>query len=117
MSIEYDGEIVVEINGADIDVISFNDTVKTMNRSGRPKGSVTGIESVEMTLTAPSPATGEYSWRTMKDARIVIYPVANPSKRTTFFGCNVDEVGSKYELEKEMVRDIKLYALSKADPV
>lgn len=124
MGIEYDGEIVVEINGQEVDCISFDDTVKTgrksvktMNRTGRPKGSVTGIESVEMKLTAPAPATGEFNWRTMKDARIVIYPVGNVSKRTTFMDCNVDSVGSKYQLEGEMVRDISLYALRKVDPV
>lgn len=124
MGIEYDGEIVCEINGIEVDIVSFDDTVKTgrkpvktMNRTGRPKGSVTGIESIEMKLTAPAPATGEFNWRAMKDARIVIYPVTNPSKRTTFFDSNVDTVGSKYQLEGEVVRDISLYALRKVDPV
>jgi len=123
MSIEYDGEIVCEINGVEIDIVSFDDTVKTgkkivktMNRKGKPKGSVKGIQDVTMKITAPAPAIGEFSWRTMVDARIVIYPVDNPSKRTTFFDCNVDNVGSKYQLENEMVRDISLYALDKVDP-
>lgn len=124
MSIEYDGEIVVEINGQEVDCVSFDDTVKTgrkpvktMNRTGRAKGSVTGIETVEMKITAAIPATGEYNWRTMKDARIVTYPVGNPSKRTTYTDCNVTDVGSKYQLEGEAVRDISLYSLRKVDPV
>jgi len=123
MALEYDGEVVVEINGKEVDVVSFDDTVntgrrpvKTMNRTGRPKGSVSGIESTDMKITAPAPASGEFAWRTMKDAQIVIYPVDNPTKRTTFMDCNVGSVGSRYQLEGEMVRDISLYALRKVDP-
>lgn len=124
MGIEYDGEVVVEINGKEVDCISFDDTdnigrkpVKTMNRTGRAKGSVNGIEMHDMKITAPAPATGEYSWRTMKDAQIVIYPVGNPTKRTTFIDSNVASIGSRYQIEGEMVRDISLYALRKVDPV
>ncbi len=123
MALEYDGEVVLEINGKEVDVVSFDDTVntgrkpvKTMNRTGRAKGSVTGIETIEMKITAPSPATGEFNWRTMKDAQIVIYPVGNPSKRTTYIDSNVSVVGSKYQLEGEAVRDISLYCLRKVDP-
>lgn len=120
MALDYDGEIVVEINGQEVDVVSFDDTVntgrkpvKTMNRTGRAKGSVNGIKTYEMKITAPSPATGEYDWETMKDALIVIYPVTNPTKRTTFTDSNVISVGSKYQLEGEAVRDISLYCLKK----
>lgn len=123
MSIEYDGEVVVEINGKEIDVVSFDDTVttgrkpvKTMNRTGRARGSVNGIKTVEMKITAPAPAVGEYDWENMKDAQIVIYPVGNASKRTTFMDSNVTSVGSRYQLEGEMVRDISLYALRKVNP-
>lgn len=124
MGIEYDGEVVVLVNGKEVDVASFDDTVntgrkpvKTMNRTGRPKGSVTGSESIDMKITAPAPATGEYAWRLMNNALIVIHPVGNPNKRTTFSDCNVISVGSRYQLEGEMVRDISLYALRKDEPV
>lgn len=123
MAIEYDGEVVVEINGQEIDCVSFDDTVntgrksvRTMNRTGRAKGSVNGIESIDMKITAPAPATGEYNWRAMHDAQIVIWPVGNPTKRTTFLDSNVSSVGSRYQLEGEMVRDISLYCLRKVDP-
>ena len=123
MSTEYDGEVVVEINGKEVDVVSFDDTVntgrkpvKTMNRTGRAKGSVSGIESIDMKITAPAPATGEFNWRTMKDAQIVIYPVGNPSKRTTYIDSNVSTIGSRYQLDGEAVRDVSLYCLRKVDP-
>lgn len=123
MALEYDGEVVIEINGKEVDVVSFDDTVntgrkpvKTMNRTGRAKGSVVGIETIEMKITSPSPTTGEFNWRTMKDAQIVIYPVGTTSKRTTYIDSNVSSVGSKYQLEGEAVRDISLYCLRKVDP-
>lgn len=123
MALEYDGEVVVEINGQEVDCISFDDTVntgrkpvKTMNRLGRAKGSVNGVKTFEMKITAPAPDTGDYAWGRMKDAQIVIYPVGNPAKRTTFMDCNVISVGSRYQLEGEMVRDVSLYALDKKDP-
>lgn len=123
MGIEYDGEVVVEIDGKEVEVVSFDDTVntgrkpvKTMNRTGRAKGSVSGIESIEMKITAPAPASGEFNWRKMKDAQIVIYPVGNTSKRTTYGDCNVSSIGSRYQLEGEAVRDISLYCLRKVDP-
>lgn len=121
MAIEYDGEVVVEIDGKEVDCISFDDTVntgrkpvKTMNRTGRAKGSVSGIKTYDMKITAPAPDTGEYDWEKMDDAQIVIYPVANPAKRTTFSDSNVMSVGSRYQLEGEMVRDISLYCLKKS---
>jgi hypothetical protein len=123
MGIDYDGEVVVEINGKEVDVVSFDETsntgrrpVKTMNRHARAKGSVNGIKTYDMKITAPSPATGEYQWGLMKDAQIVIYPVGNPTKRTTFVDCNVTSIGSRYQLEGESVRDISLYCLDKKDP-
>lgn len=123
MSIEYDGEVVVEINGKEVDVVSFDDTVntgrkpvKTMNRTGRAKGSVNGIKTIEMKITAPCPASGEYDWENMKDAQIVIYPVGNPAKRTIYVDSNVSGLGSKYQLEGEAVRDVSLYCLRKVNP-
>jgi hypothetical protein len=124
MALEYDGEIVVLINSQEVDVVSFDDTVttgrkmvKTMNKTGRARGSVNGAESIDMKITAPAPATGEFNWRTMRDAQIVHHPVGNPAKRTTYEDCNVTSVGSRYQLEGEMVRDVSLYCLRKVDPV
>ncbi len=122
MSIEYDGEIVVEINGQEVDVVSFDETVnggrkavKTMNRTGHAKGSVSGMKTYELKITAPAPASGEYDWEAMLDAQIVIYPLGNTSKRTTFQDCNVTSINSRYQLEGEMVRDISLYCLRKVN--
>lgn len=123
MGIEYDGECAVEIDGKEVDVISIDYTihtgrkpVRTMNRTARPKGSVSGAKSFDLKITAPAPATGEYPWSRMKDAQIVIYPVGNPTKRTTLRGCNVTDNGARYQLDGEMVRDITGYCLDLVEP-
>lgn len=120
MSTDYDGEVVLEINGKEVEVVSFDYTVKTgrkpvktMNSKGRPLGSVTGSKTVEWKVTAPVQVTGEYDWEKMLDAQIVTYPFGHPSKRTKFIDSNVMEVGSKYQLDGELVRDITGYSLRK----
>lgn len=123
MGIEYDSEVVCEINGKEVDIVSIDITVnksrkavKTMNRLGRAKGSTTGIKTYDIKITAPIPDKNEFDWDNMTDARIVLYPVANPSKRTILFDCNSSTIGAKYQLEGEAVRDISGYCLNKEDP-
>ncbi|EAU55832.1 hypothetical protein [Mariprofundus ferrooxydans] len=123
MALEYDGEIVCEVNGQEVDVISFDETintgrkaVKTMNRTGRARGSVNGVKTYDMKITAPAPAVGEFDWESMIDAQIVIYPVGNPTKRTTFVDSNTTSIGSRYQLEGEAVRDVSLYCLRRIKP-
>jgi hypothetical protein len=124
MAIEYDGEVVCEIDGKEVDIVSFDETtstgrkpVKTMNPLGRAKGSTTGSSITTMKITAPAPSSGEYPWKRMRDSLIVIYPVGNPTKRTLYQSSNVSNVSSRYQLDNEMVRDIDLYCLNVVDPV
>lgn len=123
MAIEYDGEVVVEIDGKEVDVASFDVTrtsgskpVKTMNRYGRPRGSARGAKGYTIKITAPAPSTGEYPWSRMKDALIVTYPVGNPAKRTSYRDCNWTQIGDRYQPDNEMIRDIELYALDVVEP-
>lgn len=123
MALDFDGEVVMEIDGKEIDIVSFDATiqtgnkpVRTMNSTGRAKGSARGMRSYTLKITAPAPAQGEYPWSRMKDAQIVTYPVGNPTKRTSYRGCNPTEIGARYSLDNEAVRDISLYALDIVEP-
>jgi len=123
MAIDFDGEVVCEIDGKEIDIVSFDATiqtgnkpVRTMNSKGRAKGSARGLKSYTLKVTAPAPAQGEYPWSRMKDALIVIYPVGNPTKRTSYRDCNPTQVGARYGLDNEAVRDIDLYCLDMVEP-
>jgi len=122
MSTDYVGTIVLEIDGADYDVESLDATdktgrkvVKTMNRTGRPKGSTNGIKEFSMKITVAIPASGEPDWWNMKDAKLTIEPVDNSAKRVTYSGCGVEEVGSKYVVDGEAKRDLTLFALNRVE--
>ncbi|MCS5514630.1 hypothetical protein NWF32_00130 [Pseudomonas qingdaonensis] len=65
MSDSYVGQIVLEINGTDYEVISVEPSlktgrkvVKTMNRTGRPTGTAKGIEEHELKISVAIPKSG-----------------------------------------------------------
>lgn len=120
MSTDYVGTIVLEIDGQDYDIENLDTTdktgrkpVKTMNRSGKPKGSAGGIKEFPVKFTAPIPESGEPDWWNMKNAKITIEPVDSGAKRTTYTGFCVEEVGSKYVVDGEAKRDISGFALDR----
>lgn len=122
MSTDYVGAIVLSINGADYDIESIDTTdktgrkvVKTMNRTGGPKGSAKGVREHPIKLTAPIPATGEPDWWNMKDAKITVEPLDTSAKTVTYSGFCVEEVGSKYVMEGEAKRDISGFALKRGE--
>ncbi len=120
MALEYQGEIVCEIDGREVDIVSFDETVttgrkpvKTMNKTGRAKGFARGTQTIELKITAPAPTTGDYDWAGMENAKIDIYQVGNSAQRTSYTDCGSISVGSRYQLDGEMVRDISIFALRK----
>lgn len=122
MSDIYVGQIVMSINGTDYDVKSLDDTVKTgrtvvktMNRSGRPKGTAAGTAEYDLRVSVAIPKSGEPKWEAMVDAKITIEPLDGGGKRETWTGVSLVEMGSKYSLEGEAVRDLTLVALNKYD--
>ncbi|KPA91397.1 hypothetical protein PF66_02280 [Pseudomonas asplenii] len=119
MSDNYVGQIVLSINGQDYDVKSLDHSlktgrtvVKTMNRTGRPKGTAKGMEDHELRVSVAIPKTGEPNWRAMLDAKITIEPVDGGGQRETWTGVALMEMGSKYQLEGEATRDLTLSALN-----
>lgn len=120
MSDIYVGQIVLSINGVDYDVKSVDDTVKTgrvivrtMNRTGRPKGTAAGMAEYELRVSVAIPKTGEPIWEAMVDAKLTIEPQDGGGLRETWTGVTLLEMGSKYALEGEAVRDLTLAALNK----
>jgi len=120
MSTDYVGAIVLSFNGADYDIESIDTTdktgrkvVKTMNRTGKPKGSAKGVAEFPIKITAPIPASGEPDWWTMKDAKITIEPLDTTAQPVTYSGFCVEEVGSKYVMDGEAKRDISGFALNR----
>lgn len=119
MADNYVGQIVLEINGTDYEVTSVEPSlktgrkiVKTMNRTGRPSGTAKGIEEHELKIAVPIPKTGEPDWRALMDAKLTIYPQDGGSKRQTWTGCSLMEMGSKYQVDGEATRDLNIAALN-----
>ncbi len=119
MSDIYVGQIVLSINGTDYEVKSLDDSlktgrtvVKTMNRSGRPRGTAKGMEDYELRVSVAIPKTGEPDWRALVDGKITIEPQDGGGKRETWTGVSLVEMGSKYGTEGEATRDLSLVALN-----
>ncbi len=122
MGIDYVGLMVLEIDGQDYDVESLDTTdktgrkpVKTMNRTGKAKGSAKGTAEFNLKITVPIPETGEPDWWNMKNAKLTIDPVDSGAKRVSYTGCCVEEVGSKYVVDGEAKRDLTLFALDRKE--
>ncbi|WP_339524252.1 phage tail protein [Pseudomonas sp. EL_65y_Pfl2_R96] len=119
MTDSYVGQIVLEINGTDYEVISLEPSlktgrkvVKTMNRTGRATGTAKGIEEHDLKVSVAIPKTGEPDWRALIDAKITVYPQDGGGQRETWTGCSLLEMGTKYQLEGEAVRDLTIAALN-----
>ncbi|MGU9837814.1 MULTISPECIES: phage tail protein [unclassified Pseudomonas] len=119
MSDDYVGQIVLEINGTEYEVVSMEPSlktgrtvVKTMNKLGRPLGTAKGMEEHDLRISVAIPKTGEPDWRALVDAKLTIYPQDGGSKRETWTGCSLVEMGSKYQVEGEATRDLTIVALN-----
>lgn len=119
MADTYVGLIILEINGTEYEVQSFEPdlktnrkVVKTMNRTGRALGHSKGIEEYEIRATVAIPKEGEPDWRSIVDAKITVYPQDGGGKRESWTGVFLIEVGSKYGTDNEATRDLTLGALN-----
>jgi hypothetical protein len=119
---EYLGAIVLEVDGQEVEVDSFDVTqntgrklVKSMNRTGRAKGFAKGIETFDLSATVVIPATGDLNWAAIEGAKLTQYPLAAEDKRISYLDCFTLEVGDKYSVDNEARRDIKMAALRKVE--
>lgn len=119
MSDIYVGLIVLEIDGNEYEIKSFEPTtktnrkgVKTMNRHGRVLGHAKGITEHEIRCSVAIPKQGEPNWEAMLDAKITIEPQDGGGKRETYTGVWLTEVGSKFGTDDEATRDLTLGALN-----
>lgn len=122
MADSYVGQIVLEINGAAYEVVSMEPMlrtgrvrVKTMNPTGKVRGTAKGIEEHELKVSVAIPKSGEPNWKAMIDAKISSYPQDGGGKRESWTGVHLVEMGSRYNVEGEATRDLTLGALNHYD--
>lgn len=115
---EYLGAVVLEVNGQEIEVESYDVTkktgrklVKTMNRTGRPAGFSRGVSEIDLKISVVIPATGDIDWMGVEGAKLTIYPIVPNGKRTSYLDCFTIDVGEKYSVDNEAKRDLSMAAL------
>lgn len=119
---EYCGTIVLLVDGKEHDTISVDTTVKisaklvkTMNSKLRSLGGTCGTKEYDLKVQVAIPLDGdEPDWDNLQNATLTIYPACGTGgKSEVYTGCFSTEVGSKYKVEGEAVRDITMHALDK----
>ncbi len=119
---EYLGAIVLEVDGQEVEIESFDVTektgrklVKTMNRTGRAKGFAKGIAEYDLKVTAVIPLTGDLDWAAIQGAKLRKYPLTAGGKGTSYLDCFTIDVGEAYTVDGEAKRNISMGALRKVD--
>ncbi len=115
---EYLGSIVLEVDSVEVDVTSLSVTkstmrklVKTMNRTGRPKGFAKMMEEISLKVTAVVPLNQNVDWGAIEGAKLTVYPLDQEDKRTSYLDCFTTDVGKEYSTDNESRIDITLGAL------
>ncbi len=116
---EYQGAIVLEVDGTEVEIESLDVTeksgrkvIKTMNRTGRPTGFSRGISEITLKVSAVVPVTGDIDWMGLQGAKITVYPVGG-GQRTSYLDCFTLELGKKYKVDGEAMQDLQMSALRK----
>lgn len=119
MSDNYVGLVVMEVNGEEYEIASLSSKkntnrkiVKTMNSTGRPKGTAKGVSDYSLTVKVFIPKSGEPDWDTLIDAKITVYPQDGGGKRETWTGVHLVSIGSTFDVDNEATRELELGALN-----
>jgi len=117
---EYEGAIVLEVDGVEVECDSFEPNiktgrkpVKTMNSTGRSKGFSRGIQEISLKVSVLIPVTGDLDWENIEGAKLTQYPVGGGGKRVSYLDCYTVEVGEKYKVDNEAMRDLTMNASRK----
>lgn len=116
--LEYLGAIVMEIDAVEVDVstLSVKKTgkrklVKTMNRTGRPKGFAKMMEEITLSVTAVVPLNQVINWDNIEGAKITVFPLNKDSQRTSYLDCFTVDISKEYQVDNESRIDITMGAL------
>lgn len=121
----YVGAIVLEVDGVEVDITSYNvkvatgnKLVKTMNSGGVSRGHSKGITEYTLAVSAviPKDDAGNLvaiDWEAISDAKLTHYPLDNADKKISYYGCFTIDTSEQYAVDDEAKIDINLGALRK----
>jgi len=115
---EFEGAIILELDGREIDCTSLSvrestgrRLVRTMNRSGHGAGFVQGVDQFDLTVTVVVPKDGaEVDWARITGSKITREPIAG-GQRVSYLDCFTTEVGQSFEVDGEARKTISMHAL------
>lgn len=121
MAEEYVGAVILEWDGREIECASVSTDintgkriVKTMNRAGRAKGHAAGIADFRLSVEVPIPTDGtEPDWLAITNAKLTVAPLNDNGQREIFTGCEVETIGSRYQVEGAAMRTLTITALDR----
>lgn len=116
MAIEYVGDISMEVDGKEYDIISLKPVestgrkiVKVMNKAKRAKGYSKGIRTFDLSVTAAIEQGEKTPWGDIEGAKITIR--YDDGRRKTYRDCYSTEISEQYEVDNEARIDITMFAL------
>ena len=118
---EFVGAVVLEWDGREIECASISSDistgkrlVKTMNSKQRAKGHARGIPDFRLSVEVPIPTDGsEPDWLEIEGAKLTVVPIDGIGKREVFYGCEVETMSSKYQVENAAMRTLTITALDR----
>ena len=118
---EFVGAVVLEWDGREIECASISTDistgkrlVKTMNSKQRAKGHAKGIPDFRLSVEVPIPTDGsEPDWLDIEGAKLTVVPIDGIGKREVFYGCEVETMSSKYQVENAAMRTLTITALDR----
>lgn len=117
---EYLGAIILEIDGKEVEIESFDEDhksgrslVKPMSRKRGPSGYSEGVHEWTLKITAFIPKTGAPDWDKMTGAKLTVFPVSEGGERITFVDCVSLGDSRKYTAEGAAKVDVTLAAMDR----
>lgn len=118
---EYVGAVVLEWDGREIECASISSDVstgkrlvKTMNRKQRAKGHARGIPDFRLSVEVPIPTDGsEPDWLLIEGAKLTVVPIDDNGLREVYYGCEVETISSKFQVEGAAMRTLTITALDR----
>jgi len=115
---EFEGAIVLEVDGREIDCTSLSvrassgrRLVRTMNKTGNAAGFTKGVTQFDLTVTAVVPKGGnDVDWDNIVGAKITREPIGG-GQRHSYLDCFTTEVAQSFEVDGEARKTINMHAL------
>lgn len=123
MAIKNVGDVVLTVNGVDLDITAFSEEfttgfkkVKTMNKTGKTRVVQKGSSDIQLSaeVIIPDDLSSDIKWEEVEDAVIVVESESG-NRATTYTECYVESFSNSYQVDGETARSVNFFALDKVE--